>query len=196
MHEEDPCRRGPSCSRGCGRWSGLAWRRRGLCLSYGIERPPVLKLVPDQVRSGEHARLQVVSAPGTWGLFWSLERLQDGGTWNEVGALLGGPMKYQGKARFYLGDDAKNLLINDIGFTRPASIARHSGLEPGTYRLSQGFISGPPDRGKTLRRELSGTTRPSRSLTEATLTRSQENADLSVPVMRAPGGAGGPHECC
>ena len=119
--------------------------------SYGIERPPVLKVVPDRVRSGEHARLQVVSAPGTWGLYWSLERLQ-GSTWNELGAFLGGPMKLQGKGRFYLGDNAKDLVINDIGFTKPASIALDvPSLEPGTYRLGQRFISGPPDRRKTLR---------------------------------------------
>lgn len=118
--------------------------------SYGVESPPVLTLVPDRVRPGDQARLQVLRSPSTWGLGWTLERRQ-GSTWKEVGAFIGGPVDYRGKGRFYLGDKAKDLVVNDIGFTQPASVSLGvPALQPGTYRLGQGFITGSPAGDKTL----------------------------------------------
>ena len=104
----------------------------------GAKEDSVVSLTPDRVRSGDSAVLRVERSPGVWGLAWHLERLE-GSTWEWTGGLVAGPGDDR-EARFYLGPNAANIGVDDLGFTADASIAIEvPKLEPGRYRLGQDF---------------------------------------------------------
>jgi hypothetical protein len=113
----------------------------------GAKDDSVVSLIPDRVRSGDSAVLRVERSPGVWGLAWHLERLEDS-TWKWIGGLVAGPGDDR-DARFYLGPDAANIGVDDLGFTADASIAIEiPKLESGKYRLGQDFEvqgSGSPE---------------------------------------------------
>ena len=104
-----------------------------------LQTDDVVSLNPNRLSVGDRAELRVTRNIGVWGLAWHLER-QEGSSWEWIGGLVAGPGN-QWKTRFYLGPGAANLGVDDVGFTRTASIAvRVPKLEPGKYRLGQEFF--------------------------------------------------------
>jgi hypothetical protein len=99
----------------------------------------VVSLTPERVRSGDSAVLRVERNPGIWGLAWHLERLEDS-RWEWIGGLVAGPEDNR-DSRFYIGPNAANIGVDDLGFTVDAAMAIEiPELEPGRYRLGQEIL--------------------------------------------------------